>query len=158
MISIIQHSRQVAIGRVPRQACRACARPWCAHGYTTSDWVWSTGPITSSLANYTPIMWLADTMWSIDASKSNLARTTPDAPPLKKVHRLSSIFEFKEHCLYCGEICDLIKDPNYPERWRYAYNYNIMSLHSFRARQHTSTSYRNVKPVVMGGQMRYDAV
>ena len=57
-------------------------------------------------------------------SKSNLAKyqkNTLDAPPPKKLRHLSSTFEFKEHCLYCGEICDVNKDPKHPERWRHAY-------------------------------------
>lgn len=57
-------------------------------------------------------------------SKSNLAkyqRATSDAPPPKKLCHLSSTFDFKQHCLYCGESCDLNKDPKHSGSRRHAY-------------------------------------
>ena len=31
------------------------------------------------------------------------------------------MFDFKRHCLYCGNACELNKDPNNPQRWRPAF-------------------------------------
>ena len=30
-------------------------------------------------------------------------------------------FNFQTHCLFCGELCELKKDPKHPDRWRKAY-------------------------------------
>ncbi len=30
-------------------------------------------------------------------------------------------FSFLQHCLFCGERCDVEKDPKHPSRWRPAY-------------------------------------
>ena len=34
---------------------------------------------------------------------------------------MTSGFVFQEHCLFCGEPCNLQKDPKHPDRWRPAY-------------------------------------
>ena len=57
-------------------------------------------------------------------SKSNLVKyqtSAENAPPAKKLRRSSSEFEFMKHCLYCGQLCNLDKDPKNPERWNPAY-------------------------------------
>ena len=54
-------------------------------------------------------------------SKSNLAKyelqSVSEKPP-RKLQRSGVKFSFREHCLYCGEICHLVKDPKHPGRWR----------------------------------------
>ena len=57
-------------------------------------------------------------------SKSNLVKyqtSAENAIPAKKLRRSSSEFEFMKHCLYCGQLCNLDKDPKNPERWNPAY-------------------------------------
>ena len=34
----------------------------------------------------------------------------------RKLQKSCDQFNFKEHCVYCGEICDLVKDPKHPDR------------------------------------------
>ena len=55
-------------------------------------------------------------------SSSNTSKYTKDHPtnvtPAKKLHRSHKSFDFFCHCLYCGETCDICKDP---KRWRPAY-------------------------------------
>ena len=41
--------------------------------------------------------------------------------PVKKARRSQSSFDFFSQCLYCGERCDLSKDPKNPNRWRPAF-------------------------------------
>lgn len=41
-------------------------------------------------------------------------------PPTHKRRSDHSVFEFKKHCLFCGELC-LPKDPKHPSRWRVVY-------------------------------------
>ena len=33
--------------------------------------------------------------------------------------------EFNEHCLYCGQICNVKKDPQHPHRWKPAYMFRV---------------------------------
>ena len=59
-------------------------------------------------------------------SSSNTAKHTPEHsnvndPPVKKARRSQSSFDFFSQCLYCGERCDLSKDPNNPNRRRPAF-------------------------------------
>ena len=44
-------------------------------------------------------------------------------PSAKKTRKatMTSGFVFQEHCLFCGEPCNLQKDPKHPDRWRPAY-------------------------------------
>ena len=43
-------------------------------------------------------------------------------PPVKRVRRsLAGLFDFRTHCLFCGEACELNKDPKNPQRWKAAY-------------------------------------
>ena len=38
---------------------------------------------------------------------------------IKHVHRSSTpIFDFRQHCIFCGEWCDVQKDCEHPGRWR----------------------------------------
>ena len=57
-------------------------------------------------------------------SKSNLAKyelqNVPEEPP-RKLRKSCVQFNFREHCLYCGDTCDLEKDPKNPGRWRRAF-------------------------------------
>ena len=57
-------------------------------------------------------------------SKSNLIaynkNETDSSPPVKKL-RKSSAFDFRFHCLFCGEACEVNKDPKNPQRWKPAY-------------------------------------
>ena len=39
----------------------------------------------------------------------------------RKLRKSSAEFNFKKHCLYCGEICDIVKDAKNPERWSHAF-------------------------------------
>ena len=40
-------------------------------------------------------------------------------PPIKRKRRSDSReFKWKEHCLFCGEGCEVEKDEKHPERWR----------------------------------------
>ena len=32
---------------------------------------------------------------------------------------------FLQHCLFCGEKCDVVKDPKHPDRWRPAYSCRV---------------------------------
>ena len=56
-------------------------------------------------------------------SKTNLAKlkNNESAPPVKRLRRSTSVFDFKRHCLYCGNACELNKDPKNPQRWRPAF-------------------------------------
>ncbi|PIK51924.1 hypothetical protein BSL78_11179 [Apostichopus japonicus] len=56
-------------------------------------------------------------------SKTNLAKykNNVSAPPAKRLQRLLSVFDFKLHCLYCGQACEINKNPKNPQRWRPAY-------------------------------------
>lgn len=57
-------------------------------------------------------------------SRTNVAKYETDeyaAPPTKKLRHYHSPYDFRQHCLYCGEACDLSKDPRHPDRWRPAY-------------------------------------
>lgn len=38
-----------------------------------------------------------------------------------KLTRSAAPFVWKEHCLFCGEKCELIKDKKHPDRWRESY-------------------------------------
>lgn len=53
--------------------------------------------------------------------RKNTESLSPYIPP--KTRKRSSLpgFIFSEHCLFCGEICVLEKDPKNPKRWRPAY-------------------------------------
>ena len=46
----------------------------------------------------------------------NTARAKCEPPPPKRRSQ-STTFSFKEHCLFCGDIC-LSRDPKHPNRWR----------------------------------------
>ena len=56
-------------------------------------------------------------------SKTNLAKlkNNESASPVKRLRRSTSVFDFKRHCLYCGNACELNKDPKNPQRWRPAF-------------------------------------
>lgn len=46
-------------------------------------------------------------------------RSSSEPPAVKRVCRSElTDFNFKEHCLFCGQICSLEKDPRQPGRWR----------------------------------------
>lgn len=59
------------------------------------------------------------------SSSSNTSRHIKENPvsnpPAKKLRRTTTSFDFLSQCLYCGETCDLLKDPKHPDRWRPAY-------------------------------------
>lgn len=43
-------------------------------------------------------------------------------PPHKRIRRSDiPVFKFREHCLYCGKICEVEKDYKHPKRWVPAY-------------------------------------
>ena len=43
-------------------------------------------------------------------------------PPRKRLRSLQEkAFDFKLHCLFCGDDCNLSRDPRHPGRWREAY-------------------------------------
>ena len=42
---------------------------------------------------------------------------TDNEPPIRRLRSQVSSFDFKKHCLVCGEVC-LEKDPKNPSRWR----------------------------------------
>lgn len=46
-------------------------------------------------------------------------KTEPCKSPKKK--RSSADFAFQEHCIFCGEKCEITKDAKNPNRWRHAY-------------------------------------
>ena len=46
----------------------------------------------------------------------NTARSKSEPPPPKRRSQ-STTFSFKEHCLFCGDIC-LSRDPKHPNHWR----------------------------------------
>ena len=53
--------------------------------------------------------------------KSDSAKCT-NASPLKRRRRSDTPkFDFQTHCIFCGEYCNVQKDPKHPERWRKAY-------------------------------------
>lgn len=55
--------------------------------------------------------------------KRKKRESTPNEPVLpKKTRRTSgaSTFVWKLHCLFCGELCPVVKDPKNPTRWRHA--------------------------------------
>ena len=58
-------------------------------------------------------------------SSSNTSRYTKERPvskpPAKKLRRSNTSFDFFSQCLYCGEQCEISKDPRHPDRWRPAY-------------------------------------
>lgn len=49
------------------------------------------------------------------------AKTHAESPIPKKTRRSLSSFNFKLHCLFCGEICNLNPDKKNPSRWRRAF-------------------------------------
>lgn len=59
------------------------------------------------------------------SSSSNTSRYTKEQPvskpPAKKLRHSHTSFDFLSQCLYCGDLCDLTKDPKHPNRWRPAY-------------------------------------
>ena len=59
--------------------------------------------------------------------KPNTADESTITQPTKRKRR-STIpdFSFKEHCLYCGQICNTKKDPKNPKRWRPAYMFRAI--------------------------------
>lgn len=69
-------------------------------------------------------------------SKTNLSHhqnVTADTqcqeqPTKKRFRRSEEQFDFKHHCLYCAETCDVDKDPKNPARWRPSYL--VRSTHS----------------------------
>jgi len=46
------------------------------------------------------------------------ARTVPPDVPIKKKRSDVCAFEFKINCLFCGDLCEMKKDPKNPGRWR----------------------------------------
>ena len=45
-----------------------------------------------------------------------------DAAPRKRARRSEQLkFNFFEHCIFCGEDCQVKKDPKHPSRWKPAY-------------------------------------
>ena len=58
-------------------------------------------------------------------SSSNTSKYIKDHPtivtPATKLRRSHTSFDFFSHCLYCGETCEICKDPKNPNRWRPAY-------------------------------------
>ena len=74
-------------------------------------------------------------------SRTNLAHhkkvtTDTDAqeqPTKKRLRRSAEHFDFKKHCLYCGEACNVEKDPKNPSRWRPSFL--VRSTHSEHERQ-----------------------
>ena len=61
-------------------------------------------------------------------SKTHIARaikkkTSDDSECESNAKRLrgSNVFSFREHCLFCGEICDIERPSKNPGRWREAY-------------------------------------
>ncbi|KAG0729000.1 hypothetical protein GWK47_031251 [Chionoecetes opilio] len=45
-----------------------------------------------------------------------------DAAPRKRARRSEQLkFNFFEHCIFCGEDCQVKKDPKYPPKWKPAY-------------------------------------
>ena len=45
----------------------------------------------------------------------------PGTSQVKRSRRYSTgIFDFKQHCIKCGEYCNVVKDKKYPERWKRA--------------------------------------
>ena len=92
-------------------------------------------------------------------SSTNTARHTLDHsvndPPAKKFSR-SHIFDFFSQCLYCGDKCDLSKDPKHPDRWRAAFI--CRSQCRSKTRHPTmNTSWQSVPATMMFGRMRYAA-
>ncbi len=59
--------------------------------------------------------------------KRHLKRTSNDdvglqvVPPKRGKRSETTSFAFKQHCVFCGEDCSLIKDQKNPGRWRVAY-------------------------------------
>jgi len=46
---------------------------------------------------------------------------TSSEPPVKRLRRSDVFaFDFKKHCLFCGEPCNIYPDPKTPKRWRKA--------------------------------------
>ena len=58
-------------------------------------------------------------------SLTNTTRHTLDHsvndPPANKFCRSQTSYDFFSWCLYCGDKCDLFKDPKHPDRWRAAF-------------------------------------
>ena len=52
--------------------------------------------------------------------KKRSADESPCMPSRKKRRSDASPFRFKEHCIFCGEICNLQKDKKHPDRWQKA--------------------------------------
>ena len=46
----------------------------------------------------------------------------PDAAPRKRARRSEHLrFNFLQHCIFCGENCEVKRDPKHPSRWKPAY-------------------------------------
>lgn len=75
-----------------------------------------------------------------------------ESPPVKRLCRSSlSSFDFRLHCIFCGETCNLKSDPRNPSRWRAAYlakQQIVLDCHSM------SQYLKCVVDVKMSGQTR----
>ena len=58
--------------------------------------------------------------YHIDKFLKRKKRLSIENVPLKKTRRTSgaSTFVWKLHCLFCGKLCPVVKDPKHPDRWR----------------------------------------
>ena len=55
--------------------------------------------------------------------KAQSASTEDLVSKPKRARRSEQLkFLFLQHCLFCGEKCDVVKDPKHPGRWRPAYS------------------------------------
>ena len=54
--------------------------------------------------------------------KRHQKKKTAEEPIVKRMRRSSMVeFNWKKHCLFCGKICQFLRDPKNPSRWREAY-------------------------------------
>ena len=65
---------------------------------------------------------LKDFIYMFTVIRPSIPRITlPMSLQPKKLRRSHTSFDLFSNCLYCGETCDICKDPKNPNRWRPAY-------------------------------------
>lgn len=93
-------------------------------------------------------------------SRSNLAKYSrrtwmkdvPKEPP-RKLQKSCVQLNFREHCLYFGEICDLSKDPKHPDRWRPDFLRRSTYFKHDKKKLHKDFLLENVEYAMMNGSV-----
>ena len=55
------------------------------------------------------------------SSKEGPQYSSNETPVKRKRRSEIHVFDWRQHCLFCGAICSVEADPKHPDRWREAY-------------------------------------